>query len=87
MLPDECSVGDIYIRYLSYNTAELLKADLVKRLPIKIDIGTREAIVGCVSRAVQLLSPVVTFAQVLCTPPRPRIALSMGTCFSRSKGS
>jgi hypothetical protein len=31
--------GEVYIRYLSYNNAEHLKADLIKRLPIKIDIG------------------------------------------------
>lgn len=31
--------GDIYCRYLSFNTEEEFKASLIQRIPIKIDIG------------------------------------------------
>ena len=67
------TAGDIYIRYLSYNTAELLKADLVKRLPIKIDIGTRTAAAARFFFTTRASPHLHTFpGAVYSTPPKDR---------------
>ena len=93
-----CFTDDIYIRYLSYNTADHLKADLVKRVPIKIDIGA-PMLLSAASRCNSHHSLRCTCSlpsvhahphlplQVLSTPPRPRIARLTGICSTRFKGS
>jgi hypothetical protein len=52
--------GEIYIRYLSYKSSEDLKADLVRRVPVKIDIGA-SLVSACMFLSI-VLCLIITFA-------------------------
>lgn len=76
MVIDPSFADDIYLRYLSYNTAEHLKSDLVRRIPIKIDIGAPMPLRASSNCKCAAASPVFWFdacsGAVYSTPPKDR---------------